>query len=169
MGESLRLKRYDPASHRADDFDCGESNLNDYLRNALTQDQSKGVAVGHVLIDPSGVIAGYFTLSSGELVGEFGEIPSTGPLRNRRSIPTTLLGRLAVDLRFRGQGIGEELLMHALGKAVERSREVASAVIEVDALHERAQSFYERYGFRRLPDDPNHLYLPMKTARKLFG
>ncbi len=83
-------------------------------------------------------------------------------------LPTTLLGRLAVDQSFRGRGLGGALLMHALKIALEASRTIASAVIEVDAKDVPSQSFYAKYGFQSLPDDPLHMYLPMATARELI-
>jgi hypothetical protein len=40
----------------------------------------------------------------------------------------------------------------------------------VDALNPQARDFYSRhFGFYALGDDPNHLYLPLKVARKAFA
>jgi hypothetical protein len=58
--------------------------------------------------------------------------------------------------------------MHALKIAVEASRTIASAVIEVDAKDVASRSFYAKYAFQSLPDDPLHMYLPMATARALI-
>jgi ribosomal protein S18 acetylase RimI-like enzyme len=57
--------------------------------------------------------------------------------------------------------------IHAIRIAVHTAEVVASAVIEVDALNDQARRFYEHYGFARLPDDEQHLYLPMAHAKTL--
>lgn len=50
------------------------------------------------------------------------------------------------------RGFGGALLAEALERAVESTRLVAARFIVVDALHERAAQFYERYGFKRVPE-----------------
>ena len=81
-------------------------------------------------------------------------------------IPATLLGRLARSVAFRGQGLGELLLLHALRSALAQSRHIASVV--VDAIDENAEKFYLGYGFIALPDNPGRLALPMTTIERLF-
>ena len=165
MANDLRFERFDKKRHRRAAFDCGQPDLNDYLQKQLNQQMKRGVTVGYVLTDSAGRIAGYVTLSAGELPikvipGGHG-FPPTIPL------PTTLIGRLAVDRAYQGQGLGGDLLIHALRKAVQTADQVASAVIEVDALNEKARRFYDHYRFASLSDDEQHLYLPMVDARML--
>jgi GNAT superfamily N-acetyltransferase len=50
----------------------------------------------------------------------------------------TLLGHLAVSERFRGQGLGERLLMDALHRALKSSKQIASAAVVVDAKGDQA-------------------------------
>lgn len=85
------------------------------------------------------------------------------------NVPATLLGRLAVSENFRGQGIGELLLLDALQRALGNIREVASAVVVVDAKDERARGFYLRHDFVPLPTQPNRLFYPTKTIEQLFN
>ncbi len=80
----------------------------------------------------------------------------------------TLLGRLAVDLRLRGQGMGEHLLMDAMCRALEASGEVASVAVVVDAKDENAVAFYRRYEFIPFADAANRLFFPMRTIAQLF-
>ena len=61
--------------------------------------------------------------------------------------PATLIGRLAVDRRYAGQGYGRDLMLDALTRALEGASAVASFGVVVDALDEEAQKFYEHYGF----------------------
>jgi ribosomal protein S18 acetylase RimI-like enzyme len=166
VAEQLRFERFDKARHRREKFDCGVPALNDYLRTMVGQHTRKDLTRAYVLATPTGDIAGYFTLASGRL--KIGVVPEGHGYPTRLPLPTTLLGRLAVDSRFRGQGIGQALLMHALRIAADACEVVAAAVIEVDAKDASAQAFYAKYGFQSLPDDTLHMYLPMATARHLF-
>jgi predicted GNAT family N-acyltransferase len=86
-----------------------------------------------------------------------------------KELPATLLGRLARSLDFKGQRIGELLLMSALRQALDHSKRIASMAVVVDAKDEAASSFYRGYGFLELPDHPSRLFLPMKTVERMFG
>lgn len=172
-------------------FRCGEEALDRYLQRQARQDMRRGLSVAHVLLDEErGRIAGYYTLSS-EVI-ERGELPAEleRGLGRNRVFPAILLGRLAVDLEYQGKGLGRELLLDALYRALEISRKSVGAVaVLVDALHERAQEFYIRYGFEQLdildaperdvrvgarpsgeiaPGRPKRrLYLPIKSIERL--
>lgn len=56
------------------------------------------------------------------------------------AIPAVLFARLALDLSLRGQGLGGELPLDALSRAVAAS-EVAAARLVVDAMDETAAAF----------------------------
>ncbi len=167
MADGLRFERCDKTRHQRDLFDCGIAALNDYLKTKLNQQMKRGVTVGYVLAAPDGRIAGYVTLSAGELA--VGIIPDGHGFPVKLPLPTTLVGRLAVDKQYQGRGLGGDLLIHAIRIAVETAEQVASAVIEVDVINERAQAFYAHYGFARLPDDALHMYLPMADAKTLMA
>lgn len=79
-------------------------------------------------------------------------------------VPAILIGRLAVDLQFRGHGLGASLLQNAFVRAVQVSHQIGSAAIAVHARDETAVPFYERFGFTRLPGDLHTLMLPMADA-----
>ena len=78
-----------------------------------------------------------------------------------------LASRLAVDQTYRGQGIGEHMLVHALKRSNELSSEIASYAV-VDDKDEAAFAFYQHFNFLPFPGTPNGLYLPVKQVAKLF-
>jgi len=162
------IEPLDKAHDRAA-FSCGDKALDNYLKTQARQDIAKKVAVTFVLV-PEGTktIVGYYSLSSTSI--RLDRLPSelAKKLPKYPDIPSTLLGRLAVDLHYRGKGYGEFLLVDALKKSYEQSDKIGSAVILVDAKNEAAQDFYERYGFIALPDLTGRLFLPMKTVERLF-
>lgn len=113
-------------------------------------------------------IAGYFTLCSLALA------PGTIPGAARKHIPrypmasATLLGRLAVSTAFQRQGLGALLLAEALRKAYENASAVGSSMIVVDAVDQRAVSFYRAHGFLKLPESMR-LILPIRTIAEIVS
>jgi GNAT superfamily N-acetyltransferase len=71
------------------------------------------------------------------------------------------------DLQHQGKGLGERLLMDALLRCARLAEEIGMVGVIVDAKHERARSWYERYEFERLPDAPLTLWLPTGAITRL--
>lgn len=152
------------STHDRDGFDCGEPSLNDYLKRFAVQNAKQGLGRTWVAATDGGAIGGYYTLVSSSV--SFDIVPKKLP---RYPVPVILLARLAVDLRYQGQRLGADLLLDALERAAEVADEIGVYAVVLDALHERAQSFYLKYGFESLTDDQLHLYLPIKTIKQLFS
>ena len=162
---SLRVEALGP-HHNRSSFDSGVEALDRYLRTQAGQEARKNIAAPFVLVLPDGAVGGYYTLSSTAV--KLSELPAdvTRRLPRYPLVPATLLGRLAVDLRYRGKGFGRFLLADALHRAV-RS-EIASFAVVVDAKDEAARRFYERESFLPLLDQPMRLYRPLADIAKLF-
>jgi len=155
------------SSHDRKAFTCGEPSLDSYLKTQAHQDVKRDLAVCYVLRERgSTTIIGYYTLSACSL--ELAGLPPDLAKKAGRYqlVPTVLLGRLAVDQRRQGQGMSALLLLNALRRTLRTG--IGVKLVMVDALHEHAAAFYEHYEFRRLPDRPLTLYLPMSAVRDLF-
>lgn len=152
-------------------FSCGEPSLDEYLKRRAGQDLKRRLAVTYVLapIDEPSLVAGYFSLSAYAVLAS--ELPDALAARLPRHdrFPTTLIGRLARDEAYRGDRLGELLLLEALARALENGDHVASFAVVVDALNDHAAEFYRRYGFLPFADDAHHLYVPMATVKTLLG
>jgi ribosomal protein S18 acetylase RimI-like enzyme len=149
-------------------FSCGVDSLDIYLQKQAGQDLKKHAAVSFVLTPDGKTIAGYYTLS--QYAVQLENVPEhfAKKLPKYPMVPTTLIGRLAVNSGFRGQGHGETLLMDALYRICQHGRELASTGAVVDAIDAAAVAFYQRYGFLELPKVPRRLFLPMGTINQLF-
>lgn len=148
--------------HKRENFDCGEESLNEFLKKYARQNSKKGFGRTFVACSPNETeVLGFYTLSSGSVSFEI--VPEKLP---RYPIPTAHLGRLAADLKMRGQGLGELLLIDALKRAVLVAGELGIYAVELYALNETAKKFYLKYGFIPLEDDEKHLYLPIETLKK---
>lgn len=162
MSERYKIEPLTPR-HDRQLFDCGEPSLNDFLQRFARQNDVKGLGRTFVAVRPGEMaILGYYTMSSGAVT--FETVPEKLP---RYPIPVIHIGRLAVDLRVRGQGLGEWLLIDALRRTALIAEQIGIYAVEVRALNDTARAFYLKYGFVALLDDPLHLYLPMKTIRQL--
>jgi ribosomal protein S18 acetylase RimI-like enzyme len=157
------------SQHDRATFDCGNDILTRYFRQQAGQDYRRHAAVPFVMVGPrSGKVAGYYTLSSFQI--DAGELPPSISRRFPRypHAPATLLGRLAIDSTYQGQGWGRFLLLDALYRSLKSSYAVASLAVVVDAIDDDARNFYERYGYIRFPSRTHRLFLPMDTIRQLF-
>jgi predicted GNAT family N-acyltransferase len=149
-------------------FSCGVQILDDYLHRQAGQDFKKHVAVPFVITPDESTIAGYYTLSQYAVQLDVILLDIAKKLPKYPMVPTTLLGRLAVSIAFRGQGLGATLLMDALHRSLTYSREIASAGVIVDAKDPAAAAFYRKYGFLELPRIERRFFLPMGTVEELF-
>ena len=151
-------------SHDRQGFDCGRQELNDWLRQVARQHQDKGLSKTFVAIseDAQDRICAYYALTLAEL--ESRHLPQAWRKKLPRRIPGVRLGRLAVDKRYQGKGLGEVLLVDALIRARRIHTEAGGIGLFVDALDEQAARYYQRFGFVSAPDNPLLFFLPVATA-----
>jgi GNAT superfamily N-acetyltransferase len=157
------------STHNKSEFSCGKEMLNRYLHLQANQDVKRKLSVCFVVNDiESKLIKGYYTLSNNSiplaLIPE--QIQNKIP-KSYTSIPATLLGRLAIDNRYKGQGLGKLMLIDALKRCYELSKSVGSFAVIVDPLDSDAENFYNKYGFIKLPES-GKMFLSMKTISQLF-
>jgi ribosomal protein S18 acetylase RimI-like enzyme len=153
-------------SHIRREFSCGVSDLDRYFREIVSQDIKRRVSNCFVAIDDAGTVAGYYTLAATSL--PMTELTSEEAKRLPRYplLPTGLIGRLAVDQRFRGQGLGSGLIVDAVTRAM-RSEPAIFALV-VDAKDDAAMRFYRYLGFREFLSQPMRMFIPIaEAARRL--
>jgi GNAT superfamily N-acetyltransferase len=151
-------------------FACGNEVLDHYLKEIASQDARRLVAAPFVAVesDDPKTILGYYTLSAVGIALESLPLEVARKLPAYPIVPATLLGRLAVDQRCRGKGIGEFLLMDALRRAYVQSSQIAAVAVVVDAIDAQAARFYRHFNFIPLPDRPDRLFLAIRTIAPLF-
>ena len=156
--------------HQRDSFDCGYAILNDYLKKYARQNHNRGIAKTFVAIPASGSlkIDGYYTVSASVI--EYESLPEYYQSRMPAyPIPAMLIGRLAVDNLVKGQGLGGELLVNALYRAVRASQEIGIYAVRVDTIDLQAKEFYLKYEFIPFQYNKLSLFLPMATIVKEFS
>ena len=164
----LKIEPLNKGKHVRSDFCCGKDSLDNYIRRQASQDLKKRVSTVFVLIDdPESSVLAYYTLSSYTVDITVLDEAFAKHLPRYTLLPTTLLGRLAVDNRQQGKQFGELMLVDALRRALNASAQVASLAVIAEALDERALNFYIKYGFQQFRQNPMKLYFPMKSVKEL--
>ncbi len=155
------------ADHLRADFDCGENSLNEYLRHYVNQDSRRFLTRAFVLTTAdSPEVLGYYTLAATSIQRE--RFPANQARKlPRYPVPAVLLGRLAVDKKLSGRGLGGHIIIDALKRVGQASATIGVYAVVVDAISDRAAKYYEGYGFIPLTEPGLSLFLPIDTILRI--
>ena len=149
------------AAINAASFRCGHEPLDDYIQRYASQDVRRNITRVFIATpdnDPQ-QLAGFFTLCAGSV--SCSSIPASLARKlPRYPLPVALIGRLAVDKKSQGKGLGSILLADACQKVLQASAVLAVAGIIVDAKDGEAISFYKHFGFIPLQGQTDRMLLP---------
>lgn len=148
--------------HLLDGFDSGERSLDEWLTELAKPNQAAGFSRTYVVAEDERVVA-FHAVSSFTIW----RADATGRARRQSppQIPAVLLGRLAVDRRFQGRGLGAALLRHAMELTVVAADAVGIRLLVVNALDEEAARFYRRFGLEPSPTNPLDLMITVNDLR----
>ncbi len=150
--------------HDRTDFDCGEPALNTFLQRLARQQAERDFNRTYIAAVPGeSRIRGYYAISSGSI--DFQNLPSALKLP-RYPVHVARVGRLAVDRREQGNGVGAALLLHAMHLTASLAQQIGLYALVVDAKNEAAAGFYARYGFQRFTDAELSLFLTTDVIRQ---
>jgi GNAT superfamily N-acetyltransferase len=151
------------ASDPVDTFDCGQSDLNRYLRRHAWNNQKANSAQTYIAC-VGAAIAGYYSLSAAGV--EHDEAPAR-VIKGlaRHAVPVMLLARLAVGREFQGRGLGSALLKDALLRTLQAADIAGIRAVIVHAKNEATRLWYLNFGFEIGPVNPMHLFLLLKDIR----
>ncbi len=149
-------------------FNCGNQVLNDYFRFYSFKNDQLSIGKTFVALDDFDAVTGYMTLSNAQIEADL--LPDAIRAKlPRYPVPAFRIGKLAVDLRYQGTGVGAWLLRAALEKALSVSTSVGLYAIIVDAIDGKAKAFYQKYGFIAFADHPLTLFLPLATIASAYS
>lgn len=149
------------ADHDLTAFDCGEPQLNDWLRQRALRNESR-FSRTYVVCEELRVVA-YYCISAGSVE----RTAAPGKLRRNApdAIPVSVIGRLAVDRAYAGKGLGTDLLTDALRRIALASQSIGIAAVLVHAKDEAARRFYLHAAeFLEYPEGSRTLFLPIETV-----
>ncbi|GGB13883.1 N-acetyltransferase GCN5 [Brucella endophytica] len=144
------------AAHDVSEFSCGKPTLDHWLKTRALSNQQKGFTAV-LVVHEAGRVVGYYGLAPTAVV------PSALPRSIRTGqppdpVPCLLLGQLATDEAWVGQGIGTGLVKHALQRCVQAAALIGGRALMVNAIDDEAARFWQRRGFMPSKDDPYVLF-----------
>lgn len=157
-------------NHRLDRFDCGKPPLDEWLKVHALDIEGKAsrtyVMTAEAGEDEGHVVA-YYTLASGGVVRAEVRKKIRHGLPN--PVPVMVLGRLAVDHKHKGKGIGPALLKEAMQRTLQLSEIAGLRALILHAIDDEAVSFYAKYGLQVFPAGTRTMFLPIESLREALG
>lgn len=141
--------------HILENFDCGETSLNDWLKKRALKNDLEDASRTYVVCgadhEDDRVVA-YYSL-------HLGCIQHSAALRKIKSnmpdpIPVIVLGRLAVDINHQGKGLAAALIKDMFLRAVQVADLAGTKAVLVKALNDQVTAFYQSFGFVQSKTDP---------------
>lgn len=155
------------AVHELSDFSCGKPPLDHWLKTRALSNQTKGFTAVLVVHDANRVVGYYGLAPTAVIPAALSRSLRTGQPPD--PVPCLLLGQLAVDRRWGGQGIGTALVAHALQRCVAAAGLIGGRALIVNAIDGDAAAFWKRRGFITSKDDPLVLFRSIADIAASFG
>ena len=151
------------ADHQLDEFESGIASLDEWLRHRAAANQVGGASRTFVLCSNKTVV-GYYSLAASSIAHNL----ATSKVRRNMPdpVPAVIIGRLAIDRRWQGKGLGGDLLRDAVLRATTATETIGVRAILVHAMNNDAKSFYEHFGFRVSPAEPLTLMATIDDIRR---
>ena len=149
--------------HSLLEFDCGNPQLNNWLKRFAWTNQRAETAKTYVAHRHNRVV-GYHALAAGSVLKHEAPERIAQGIANH-PVGVILLARLAVDQGERGKGLGKALLRDALSRIVQAADVIGVRAVLVHAIDDAARKFYLHHGFQPCPIDPLQLMLLIKDLR----
>ena len=153
--------------HQKKSFNCGQDDLNKFIKQYASQHQKSGTSKTYVAIDDdTQQVRGFYCLSSTSIGFDGVDAVLTQRLP-RYPLPCVVIGRFAVDQTAQGRGIGKVLLAHALKQVSKVAQIIGVNFIVIHAKDQKAMEFYQRFGFISLTSNPLTLIYPVSEIPNL--
>jgi len=151
--------------HELEAFSSGVAPLDEWLKCRARRNEAEGASRTFVACIGRRVV-GYYSLAAASVLR--GATTSKVRRNMPEPVPTVLVGRLAVDEAWQGQGLGADLLRDAVLRIVAAAETVGVRAIFVHAISEKAKTFYEKHGFRASPVEPMTLMITVEEAQRML-
>ena len=135
-------------------FQCEKQGYADFIQdsNEALKCQSDRLSMTYVFKKDNTII-GYVTLAMGALQKK--RLPKDRKKAKRfPNVPSLLLGQLARDRRFKGEGVGGIMVDWVLRTANELSKKIGCRYVILDAELDKIEYYKKNFGFQDLPASP---------------
>lgn len=148
--------------HQIEDFASGVASLDDWLKRRASKNQAADASRTFVACEVAKVI-GFYALASGGV--EIAAAPGHFRRNMPEPIPVVVLGRLAVDHRHKGHGLGRALFRDGAKRVLHAADSIGIRGILVHAISDDARAFYIALGFEPSPLEPMTLMVTLSALR----
>jgi GNAT superfamily N-acetyltransferase len=162
LTELRRPALLDARRHHREQFNSGEPVLDEWLRRYAGQNRRRDTAATWVIADANDIVIAYASIAMTGINRT--AAPETLAKGAPDPVPALLLGRLAVDHRHAGLGIGTALAGHVLATAAELNEQAACRAVVVTAPNSKARAWWERLGFNSFDPQADRLDLYLLTV-----
>lgn len=156
--ENLQILPLTDSSH-LETFSSTNEDLNDFLRNEAFRSQENLLSRTSLCFCRGGLI-GFLTLVTDTIEVKLVDEDDGVDDYPYQRYPAIKIARLAVDKRYERRGVGRFLLLAAVGKVYQISKDIGCRYITLDSKRE-SMGFYERFGFKQIKKYINRSYPPM--------
>lgn len=167
-------------NHDLSDFDCGDKDLNDFLKNdALAQQNARLNVTKLIMCD--GNIIGFTSLLTDAFIlknlkNEKIKLKIKDKLNlnsNKKTVPAVKIGRLAIDKRYSGKGLGTHILGSIINNLkLKAETEIGFRFIIVEGYAKAFKFYVMKNGFEYLKKDYEHVknldFIIKRDSKKPF-
>ncbi len=154
--------------HNLNQFSSGENILDEWLRHRAIKNEKRGASRTYVVCESDSLdVVAYYCLATGAVINK--DAPGNIRRNMPEPIPVMVLGRLAVDQKWQGRGVGNGLLRDAIIRTVQAAKIAGIRAIVVHAISEKARQFYSGRGFQHSPVDAMTLMLRINDVEKILS
>ena len=150
-------------NHKLEYFSCGIPSLDSWLKTKARRNENARASRTYVLCNQGNDVIGYYALATGALS------PEQAPRKVKRNmpnpIPVMVLGRLAIDEHYQGQGLGDALLRDAILRILQAADIAGIKAIVVHAISEQAKQYYSARSFIESPSNPMTMILSLESLQ----
>ncbi len=155
---ALDFFHFNKDCHNRENFDAGDIELNQYIREIMSQNEERNLSRHYVGINKNNFVS--IVCLSSSVIKSNDAVKRTKNFPEKIELPTIKIGRLVVDKRYRNKSYGEQTLQKAISIFVEISKKIGVIGLTVDAK-KKAISFYKKYGFKKLNPVRSKEYTPL--------
>jgi GNAT superfamily N-acetyltransferase len=163
------------SKHDRNSFDCGEQELNLFIKTQAVKHMQAGINRTMVLPSAQPLLNQKFAICAFYSVAPSSISRETLPTQLAKKlpkypVPVFLMAQLAVHKEYQGLGLGKVSLIRALKYLCGVNHHMRAYAVVVDCLTASAQAFYTKFGFAILSEHNGRIrmFLPMKTVEQLF-
>lgn len=173
---SDKFVEFDKNYHDRISFDCGELELNHFIKTQALKHMKAGVSrtmilpASFVLENGKYPICSFYTIAPSSISRKI--LPEAVAKKlPHYPIPVFLLAQLAVHVDEQSNGLGKITLIKALDHLYEINLHMRAFAVVVDCLNDNAEKFYLKYGFEKLclNQGKSRMFIPMKKIAELFS